>query len=344
VIVCPYVIDDTYIYKKNFSTYDSELIKVHFRNLFRGVDQNFATVDHIWQVYDSDHSLVIKNNSTKILFSIEKSLKLDCGYELAIASLSTDGNKAYVELSRNGIVVDNAVIVCPYVVDDTYIYKKNFSTYDSELIKVHFRNLFRGYDSNFATVDHILQVSDSDSSLIIKNNSTKILFSIEKSLKLDGGYELAIVSLGIDGDKAYVVLSRNGVVVDSAVIVCPYVVDDTYIYPKNLSTHDSELIKVHFRNFFGGIDWNLATVDHILQVSDSDSSCVLQNNHTEITIWSGNPLKLEDGYDLAILSIDLNGNKAHVELSRNGMIVDNAIIGLNGRQNRLERAKNFKPS
>ncbi len=70
----------------------------------------------------------------------------------------------------------------------------------------------------------------------------------------------------------------------------------------------------------------MATVDQIWQASDSDPSRVLFNNSREMTITSGTPLKLEEGYELVINSIDIDGNKVYVKLSKDGDVIDSAVI------------------
>jgi hypothetical protein len=81
-------------------------------------------------------------------------LKLKDGYELTIESVDIDGNKTYVELSKDGSVVDSKVIIASNDVDDTYIYS-DLKT--SKKIKVHFKNAFRGQDGCLATLDSITQ-------------------------------------------------------------------------------------------------------------------------------------------------------------------------------------------
>jgi predicted RNA-binding protein len=195
-----------------------EVIEVHFKNAFRGADQNLATVDQIWQVSESDPSHVIVNNSHNMTTTGGTSLKLGDGYELAIKSVDIDGNKVYVELSRNEVVVDSAVIITSQKVDDIYTFAKDIgNAKDVEVIKVHFKNAFRGANQNLATVDQIWQVSDTDSSLVVINDSFRRTITCGTPLMLEEGYELVIKSIDIDGNKVYVELSKNESVIDSAV-------------------------------------------------------------------------------------------------------------------------------
>jgi S-layer protein (TIGR01567 family) len=94
-------------------------------------------------------------------------LKLGEGYELAIKSIDIDGNKVYLELSKDGSVVDSKV-VSPSKdgateVDKTYYYKNPVVGEQKKLITVavHFKNAFRGADQNLASIDGIWQISDA---------------------------------------------------------------------------------------------------------------------------------------------------------------------------------------
>ncbi len=53
---------------------------------------------------------------------------------------------------------------------------------------------------------------------------------------------------------------------------------------------------------------------------------VLIDNRKEVVITSNNPLKLKDGYELAIKSIDIEGIKVYLELSKDDAVVDSKVI------------------
>jgi S-layer protein (TIGR01567 family) len=94
-------------------------------------------------------------------------LKLEEGYELAIKSIDIDGNKVYLELSKNGAVVDSKVVSPSKdqatMSDKTYYYKNPAVGEQKKLVTigVHFKNAFRGADSNLATIDGVWQISDA---------------------------------------------------------------------------------------------------------------------------------------------------------------------------------------
>ncbi len=124
--------------------------------------------------YDStDRNLMVDEQLSKVLidddeertFTTGTPLELEEDYELAIQAIDLDGNKVYVQLMKDGAVVDSAVVEPSKdgadVQDKTYTYKKWLG--DTEkivVIAVHFKNAFRGTDQDLATVDGIWQISD----------------------------------------------------------------------------------------------------------------------------------------------------------------------------------------
>jgi S-layer protein (TIGR01567 family) len=149
-------------------------------------DNYFAGYSEIWPVVDgyeidaelyrqsTDRNLLIDEQLLKVLKDddIEMTvtsgtpLKLEEGYVLSIRSIDIDGNHVYLELSKNGSVVDSKVVSPSkdYAImsDRTYYYRKDIGdTRDIVIIAAHFKNAFRGSDQILATVDGIFQVSDT---------------------------------------------------------------------------------------------------------------------------------------------------------------------------------------
>ncbi len=178
---------------------------------------------------------------------------------LGIQSIDIDGNKVYLELYKDGIMIDSQVIIPAKEVDDTFIYSRPGT---SQEIRVHFKNAFRGADQNLATVDGLRQTSEVNPGQILIDDPRSQTVTSGTPLILEEGYELAIQSIDIDGNKAYLELYKDGMVVDSQVITAENEVDDTFIYS---SPETSQEIKVHFKNSFRGREHNLATIDSITQ-------------------------------------------------------------------------------
>jgi predicted RNA-binding protein len=255
-------------------------------------------------------------------------LELDGGYELALKSIDIDGNKAYVELRKNGCVVDSDIIVPPNIMNGTYSYLKDIKQPATvQTIIVRFKNAFRGANASMVTIDCVWQASESAPSHVLVNASDDITITSGTPLTLEEGYELLINSIDIDGNKVYIELGKDGNKVDSAVIIAPNERDDTFIYSqRNGQSETSQIIRVHFKNALRGRDQNLVALDSVWQASESDTSHILINESNKVTITQGTSLRLEDGYELVINSVDIDGNKVYVELFKNGQLVYSKVI------------------
>ncbi|MGC9515997.1 S-layer protein domain-containing protein, partial [Methanocrinis sp.] len=115
---------------------------------------------------DEQLSKVLYDDDEERTFTTGTPLKLEEDYELAIQAIDLDGNKVYVQLMKDGAVVDSAVVEPSKdgatMQDKTYTYKKDMGdTEDIVVIAVHFKNAFRGADQDLATVDGIWQISDT---------------------------------------------------------------------------------------------------------------------------------------------------------------------------------------
>mgnify|MGYP001767328269 CR=1 FL=1 len=93
-------------------------------------------------------------------------LMLAEGYELALKSIDADGNKIYLELSKDGAVVDSKVIqpLKPgfTIADKTYYYKRDVGTAkDIVTIAVHIQTLVGWEGGSLAVADGVWQISDT---------------------------------------------------------------------------------------------------------------------------------------------------------------------------------------
>ena len=143
---------------------------------------------------------------------------------------------------------------------------------------------FAGYISNVSSNNDILCDMSGDENVLGDDQLNKILVDddTEKTvtsgtpLEMQEGYVLSVKAIDIDGNKVYVELSKDGTVVDSAVVspsksstASEEMKDKTYYYKKTVGdSKDLVLMGVHFKNAFRGTDQNLATVDGMWQISE----------------------------------------------------------------------------
>ena len=110
---------------------------------------------------------ILIDNSTVMNVTSGTTLKLQEGYELAIKSIDIDGNKIYVELVKNGSVIDSRVVSASKdgatIADKTYYYENTILGGEKKLVTlaVHFQNAFSQSGQNMATIDGIWQISES---------------------------------------------------------------------------------------------------------------------------------------------------------------------------------------
>jgi S-layer protein (TIGR01567 family) len=373
-------------------------------------------------------SKVLVDDDTEQTITSANPLKLEEGYQLAIKSIDIDGNKAYLDLSKDGQEVDSKVIQ-PSISnakmgDKTYYYKADLGeTNEIIQIAVHFKNAFRGSDTNIATIDGIFQISDKPISLKSEQKYDKM------SIRNVNPTSMAIT---MDNKDNQITLGKNkDVILMQNVSIKTSDQDDVssadplryYVYKKytkpgtyelrgpvtNLGTKETSWTNSSFSGFYYDIDNNVGAEKLTVRLSDinSDSatlsdqpdgngdrgvvyttqaqplgfsfapwgqyevigflgdgyfaaydsdvtedvlnanesvaflfdksknrnlmtneqiSKILVDDDTEQTITSASPLKLEEGYQLAIKSVDVKGNKAYLELSKNGQVIDDKVI------------------
>jgi len=156
---------------------------------------------------------------------------------------------------------------------------------------------FAGYlDTADSTNDVLFEESDDENVLsdeqvlqILVDNDDERTVTSGTPLAMEEGYELAIQSIDIDGNKVYLELHKDGEVVDSKVISPSAdnadMKDKTYYYKKDIGdSKDVVLVAAHFKNAFRGADQNLATVDGLWQLSDAPKDVSENTEYDKMTI------------------------------------------------------------
>ena len=132
-----------------------------------------SSLPRLWEE-SGDKSLMALGLASEVLIDNDQeetitknfSLNLSEGYQLHIMSVDTEGERAYLELTRYGEVLDSST-VSPNASfsGDTYCYKTDMgSAKDMVVIAVHFKNAFGGSDGCLATCDGVFQISSSPTS------------------------------------------------------------------------------------------------------------------------------------------------------------------------------------
>jgi S-layer protein (TIGR01567 family) len=372
-------------------------------------------------------SKVIEDSDTERTITSANPLKLGEGYQLDVKSIDVDGNKVYVELTKDGAVVDSKVIQPSInnagMGDKTYYYKKDLGDTKNIIpIAVHFKNAFRGADTNIATIDGVFQISDTPAPIKADQQYDKM------SIRNIDPSKFTIL---MDNKDNQISLSKNK---NSQLMQNIYIKtadqDATglsplryYIYKKytepgtyeirgtvtDLSQKTTIWTPMNFAGFYYDIDKNIGNEQVTFDLTDTDTDFatatlsdkegargiiytttaqnkdfkfktwgsykklgfladpyfaaynetrttkmeaanqpgipyiadkskndnlmtneqvtkIIEDSDTERTVTSAAPLKLGEGYELAVKSIDVKGNKVYVELSKDGAVVDSKVI------------------
>jgi S-layer protein (TIGR01567 family) len=115
---------------------------------------------------DEQLSKILMDDDEERAFTTGTSLKLADNYELAIEAIDLDRDKVHVQLMKDGAAIDSAIVELSKagatIMDKTYTYKKDLGEADSiVIIAVHLKNVYRGAETDLATVDGIWQISDT---------------------------------------------------------------------------------------------------------------------------------------------------------------------------------------
>ncbi len=355
-------------------------------------DENVLSDEQVLQILvDNDDERTVTSGTP---------LAMEEGYELAIQSIDIDGNKVYLELSKDGAVVDSKVISPSAdnagMKDKTYYYKMDIGdSKDVVIVAAHFKNAFRGADQNLATVDGLWQLSDAPkdvsenteydkmtiqtvtaNSIMMNNEDNDITLSKNKDISLMPG--IAIRTADADELRYYIYKDiteagdyelRGNVATDTYTWTADNFAGFYYDIDDNIKTEEltatisegNKLLEpdgvtytttaqkddfefeewgsfnvIGFmadKYFAGYLDTADSTNDVLFEESDDENVLsdeqvlqILVDNDDERTVTSGTPLAMEEGYELAIQSIDIDGNKVYLELHKDGEVVDSKVI------------------
>ncbi len=154
-------------------------------------------------------------------------------------------------------------------------------------------------------------LSDEQVLIILVDNDDERTVVSGTPIELEEGYELAIQSIDIEGNKVYLELTNNGEVVDSKVISPSKegatMQDRTYYYKKDIGdSKDLVIVAAHFKNAFPGADQNLATLDGLWQLSDMPRDVSEDTDFDKMTIQT-----------VTADSITMNNKDNDITLSKN---------------------------
>lgn len=277
--------EKTFIYREDFgSSRDVVIIAVHFKNAFRGADQNLATVDGIWQL--SSDTVDIPEGTKFDKMTVQRVTADSIVMNNVGSDITLGRNKDISLMSSIGIKTADAdsLRYCLYreIADpEDFALRGTVATDSFAWNAANFAGFYYDIDDGLET--ELLKTSEADGKLAEPDGIAYTTEAIKTDFEFEdwGSYRV----IGFLGEKCfaeYVSGSSKGLLFDK-------------------STDKSALAKKQLLK-------------------------VLADDDTEVTITTDSPLKLEEGYELAIKSISSDGKNVYLELSRNGEVVHSAIM------------------
>lgn len=135
---------------------------------FGGYNENTVFTDPFSAINEGELRKVLTDSDDEQTISTGSVLALQEGYELRIKQVDINGNKVYLALAKDGKEIDSKVVTPSSTADRTsnYMYKVTIgSEKDVPIIVAHVQSVFRGTETDLATVDALFQVSDNPSSV-----------------------------------------------------------------------------------------------------------------------------------------------------------------------------------
>ncbi|MEA1866325.1 MAG: S-layer protein domain-containing protein, partial [Euryarchaeota archaeon] len=308
--------DSRYSYTRD----GTEIVAATLKAAFRGCNLNMIELGEVYQRSEVDCSILIKNESRLLPTATEPSgisWNLSGGYMLTVPDLGLDGDEVRLQLSQDGVVVKEKILNEDYA--NTFTHTSGVGGVNCVVDRV-----FRGCDANAVKLVNVNQYSDASGAALIVDGSY-----FYKSGDPDGmpwelmdGYVLTMKDIDLNGDKVWLELLKDGVVLKEDILES----GDLFEYRNGLESFDCVVESV-----FNGCLAGVVKLKNVNQYSSTGTPLI--NNESK-TYATADPTEaalataweLHESYSLAPMDIDLMGDKVWLSLFEDGVSVKDAII------------------
>ena len=244
------------------------------------------------------------------------------GYALEAKDVDLEGDKVWLYLYKDGSKLDDEVINTG---SSNLEYRVYTYTEGGVLIfSCYVPAVFRGTCSSVVQVKDVFLIGDQfsgDYGFLLDD------CWIGSAWDLSEDYSIAAKDVAFDGDKARIVLLKNGAVVDERILTeeseVPVDSDCRYSYVKD----ETEIINATLKAAFCGDILNAVELVEVHQRSETSGS-ILINNESHLfksADPTGIPWDLADCYVLTMKDVGFN-DKVFLELSKNDAIMKETIL------------------
>jgi S-layer protein (TIGR01567 family) len=246
-------------------------------------------------------------------------------YTLGWNQVDLEGAKAWIILCKDGAVVDERILTeeqrAPVDPDCRYSYVLN----GTEIINATLKSAFHGSAANAAKLVNVTQYSDTNGTALIVDGSHLYKTADPDGMagELAGGYVLTVKDIDRQGDKIWLELSTNGIVLKEDILRS----DDRFRYRNDDGLESVDCI---VEAVFRGCNANVVKLKNVTQYAGTGVRLIENesmtypagvNDQPMIGLWA-----LEEGYSLSPRDIGVNGGKVWLLLLKDGKVMKDAII------------------
>ena len=309
--------DCYYSYIKN----GTEIINVTLKAAFRGYASDVLELADVYQRSEADGSILINNESHVFKSADPAGIPWDLadGYVLTMKDVDFNGDEVWLELSKNGMVVEEEILN-----EDSasmFVYTSGTGSVTCMVDCV-----FRGCEANALKLVNISQYSDVNGTALIVDES-----HFYRSADPDGmawelmdEYMLTMKDLEDQdgwfhgGDKVWLELSKDGIMSKEDILES----GDLFEYRNGLESVDCMVEAV-----FEGSIADVVKLKNVNQYSNTGMQLIENGSKTYATAYpTGDVWELYEGYSFVPKDINMNGDKAWLSLLKDGVIVKDAIV------------------
>ena len=306
----PVYSDSHYSYVKN----GTDIINATLKAAFRGNDSNVVELTEVYQRSEVDGSTVIDNESYlfKSVDPVGILWYLADGYVLTMKDVSFNGDEVWLELSKNGVVVKEKILN----ESSTFAYASDIGGINCMVDRV-----FQCCEANAVKLVNVSQYSDTNGTALIVDGSHFYRSADPGGMpwELMDGYVLTMKDVDVGGDEVWLELLRDGIILKEDILES----GDLFEYRNGLESLDCVVEAV-----FKGCWADVVKLRNVSQYSNTSAQLIDNQSKTYVTayppvvdIW-----ERWEGYSLALKDIGLNGDKVWLSLSKDGVVVKDAII------------------
>jgi S-layer protein (TIGR01567 family) len=306
-----------YSYVKN----GTEIINVTLKTAFRGYASNGVELAEVYQRSEADGSILINNASHLFKSADPAGIPWDLAdsYVLTMKDIGFNGDEVWLELSKNGVVVEEEILN-----EDSasmFVYTSGTGSVTCAVDRV-----FRGCEANAVKLVNLSQYSDVNGTALIVDES-----HFYRSADPDGmawelmdEYVLTMKDLEDQhggGDKVWLELSKDGIMFKEDILES----GDLFEY-----RNGSESVDCIVEAVFKGSLADVVKLKNVNQYSSTGVQLIENGSKTYATAYpAGDVWGLYEGYSFVPKDIDM-GDKAWLSLLKDGVLVKDAIVDSDG--------------